>query len=117
MEKMWIKIGVRKISDKEKCDKEDKPEKHSKRGKFSSTASSREKRSAEEPKAYTSVVAREQNNVGVDQGEKLLLETLNKSMVSLRQQETSEEYQLDDLPDDELADPGEVDTDSSDRVQ
>ena len=42
-------------------------------------------------------------------------ETLNKSIVSLRQQgePTSEECQLDDLPDDELADPGEVDADSS----
>ena len=42
-------------------------------------------------------------------------ETLNKSMVSLRQQDepTSEEYQFDDLPDDKLADPGEVDADSS----
>ena len=42
-------------------------------------------------------------------------ETLNKSKVSLRQQDepTSEEYQLDDLPDDELADPGEVGADSS----
>ena len=40
-------------------------------------------------------------------------ETLNKSIVSLRQQDTSEEYQLDDLPDNELADPGEVDADSS----
>ena len=53
-------------SDKEKSDKEDKPEKHSKRGKCSSTASSREKRPAEEPKASTSAVAREQNNAGVD---------------------------------------------------
>ena len=42
-------------------------------------------------------------------------ETLNKQIVSLRQQDepTSEEYQLDDLPDDKLADPGEVDSDSS----
>ena len=92
-------------------------EKHSKPGKCSSTTSSREKRPAEEPKASTSAVAREQNNAGVDQGEKALLEivmagfeTLNKSIVSLRQQDepTSEEYQLDDLPDDEL-----VDADSS----
>ena len=82
-----------------------------------STASSREKRPAEEPKASTSAVAREQNNEGVDQGEKALLEivmagfeTINKSIVSLRQQDASEEYQLDDLPDD----PGEVDADSSD---
>ena len=67
-------------------------------------------------------MAREQNNAGVDQGEKALLEiviagfeTLNKSIVSLRQQDeqTSEEYQLNDLPDDELADPGEVGADSS----
>ena len=109
-------------SEKDKSDKEDKPEKHSKRGKCSSTASSREKRPAEESKASTSAVAREQNNAGVDQGEKALLEIvmagfeiLNKSIVSLRQQDepTSEEYQLDDLPDDELADPGEVDADSS----
>ena len=80
-------------------------------------ASSREKRPAEEPKASTSAVASEQNNAGVDQGEKALLEivmagfeTLNKQIVSLRQQDepTSEEYQLD-----ELADPGEVGTDSS----
>ena len=85
-------------------------------------ASSREKRPAEEPNASTSAVAREQNNAGVDQGEKALLdivmagfETLNKQIVSLRQQDepTPEEYQLDDLPDDELADPGEVGTDSS----
>ena len=43
------------------------------------------------------------------------IESLNKSIVSHRQQDerTSEEYQLDDLPDDELADPGEVDADSS----
>ena len=61
-------------SDKEKCDKEDKREKHSERGKCSSTASSREKRPGEEPKASTSAVAREQNNAGVDQGEKALLE-------------------------------------------
>ena len=81
-----------------------------------------EKRPAEEPKALTSAVARKQNNAGVDQGEKALLEivmagfeTLNKSIVSLREKNepTSEEYQLDDLPDDELADPGEVDADSS----
>ena len=67
-------------------------------------ASSREKRPAEEPKTSTSVVAREQNNTGVDQGDKALLEiviagfeTLNKSIVSLRQQNepTPEEYQLD----------------------
>ena len=104
-------------SDKEKCDKEDKPEKHNKRGKCFSTASSREKRPAEKPKATTSAVAREQNNAGVDQGEKALLEivmagfeTLNKTIVSLRKQDepTCEEYQLDDLPDDELADPGEL---------
>ena len=109
-------------SDKEKCDREDKPEKHSKLGKCSSTASSREKPPAEEPKESTSAVAREQNNAGVDQGEKALLEivkagfeTLNKSIVSLWQQDelTSEEYQLDDLPDDELADPEEVDAVSS----
>ena len=71
-------------------------------------ASSREKRLA--------------TSAGVDQGEKVLLEivmagfeTLNKSIVSLSQQDepTSEEYQLDDLPDYELADPGEVDADSS----
>ena len=39
---------------------------------------------------------------------------LNKWIVGLRPQDepTSEEYQLDDLPD-ELADPGEVDADSS----
>ena len=70
----------------------------------------------------TSEVARKQNNAGVDQGEKALLEivmagfeTLNKSIVSLTQQgePTSEEYQLDHLPDDQLADPGEVDADSS----
>ena len=73
-------------SDKEKCDKKDKPEKHSKPGKCSSTASSQGKRPAEEPKASTSAVAREQNNAGVDQGQKTLLEivmagfeTLNKS--------------------------------------
>ena len=38
------------------------------------------------------------------------------SIVSLRPQDkpTSEEYQLDNLPDDELADLGEVDADSSD---
>ena len=69
--------------------------------------SSQEKRLAEEPKMSTSAVAREQNNAGVDQGEKALLEivmacfeTLNKSIVSLRKQHepTSEEYQLDDLP-------------------
>ena len=65
---------MRKISDKEKCDKEDKPEEHSKRGKCSSTASSHEKRPAEEPKVYTSAVAGEQNNAGVDQEEKALLE-------------------------------------------
>ena len=62
-------------------------------------------------------MAREQNNAGVDQGDKALLEfvmagfeTLNKSIVSLKQQDdpTSEE-----IPDDELADPGEVDADSS----
>ena len=109
-------------SDKEKCDKEDKPEKHNKRGKCSSMASSREKRPAEEPKASTSAVAREQNNAGVDQGDKALLEivmagfeTLNKSIICLRQQNepTSEEYKLDDLLDDELADPGEGDADSS----
>ena len=42
-------------------------------------------------------------------------ETLNKSIVSLRQQDepTSEEYQLDDFPDYELAYPGEVDADCS----
>ena len=81
-----------------------------------------EKRPAVERKASTSAVTREQNNAGVDQGEKALLEilmagfeTLNKSIVSLRQQDepTSEEYQLDDLPDDELADPREVGADSS----
>ena len=96
---------------KENCDKEDKPEKHNKRGKCSSTASSREKRPAEEPKTSTSAVARQQNNAGVDQGDKELLEivmagfeTLNKSIISLRQQNepTSEEYQLDDLLYDEL---------------
>ena len=62
-------------------------------------------------------MVQEQNNAGVDQGEKALLEivmagfeTLNKSIVSLGQQDklTSEEYQLDDLPDDKLADPGLV---------
>ena len=72
--------------------------------------------------ASTSAVAREQNNAGVDQGEKALLEivmagfkTLNKSIVSLRQQyePTCEEYKLDDLPIDEIADPEEVDADSS----
>ena len=108
-------------SQKDKSDKEDKPEKHSKGGKCSSTASSREKRPANEPKTSTSAAAREQNNAGVDQGEKALLEivkagfeTLNKSIVRLRQQDepTSEEYQLDDLPV-ELADPGEVDANSS----
>ena len=54
--------------------------------------SSREKRPAEEPKASTSAVTREQ-------------------IVSLRQQgvPTSEEYHLDQLPDEELADPVEVD--------
>ena len=57
-------------SDKEKCDKEDKPEKHTKRGKCSSTASYREKRQAEEPKASTSAVAREQNKAGVLRTEK-----------------------------------------------
>ena len=42
-------------------------------------------------------------------------ETLNKQIVTLRQHDepTSDEYQLDALPDDELADPGEVDVDSS----
>ena len=46
-----------------------------------------EKRPAEEPRASTSAVAPEQNNAGVDQGEKALLkivmgfETLNKSIV------------------------------------
>ena len=72
-------------SEKDKSDKKDKPKKHSKRGKCSSTASSREKRPAEEPKASTSAVAREQNNAGVDHREKALLEivmsgfeTLNK---------------------------------------
>ena len=42
-------------------------------------------------------------------------ETLKKSIVSLRQQDepASEEYLLDDLPDGELADPAEVDADSS----
>ena len=107
-------------SDKEKCVKEDKQEKHSKRGKCSSTASSREKQPVEKPKASTSAVAREQNNAGVDHGEKALLEivlagfeTLNKSKVSQQNEPTFEEYQLDDLPDDELADPGEVDADSS----
>ena len=107
---------------KDRSEKEDKPEKRSKRGKCSSTASSREKRPAEEPKASTSAMTREQKNEGVDQGEQALLEivmagfqTLNKLIVSLRQQDkqTSEEYQLDDLPDDELADLGEVDADSS----
>ena len=53
----------------------------------------------------------------MDQGEQALLEivmagfeTLNKSIVSLRQQDepTSEEYELD-----EVADPWEVDADSS----
>ena len=106
---------------KDRSDKEDKPEKHSKRVKCSSTASSLEKRPAEEPKTSTSAVAHDQNNTGVDQGEKALLEmvmagfeTLNKSIVSLRRQDepTSEEYQLNDLPD-ELADPGEVDENSS----
>ena len=86
--------------------------KNSKRGKCSSTASSRE-----EHKASASAVGREQNNAGVDQGEISLLEivmarfeTLNKSIVSLRQQDepTSEEYQFD-----ELTNPGEVDADSS----
>ena len=80
------------------------------------------KRPAGEPKASTSVVAHEQNNAGVDQGEKALLEivkagfeTLHKSIVSLSQQDkqTSEEYQLDDLPDDELADPAKVGADRS----
>ena len=56
-------------SEKEKCDK-DKQEKHSKRGNCSSTASSREKRPAEEPKASTSAVAREQNNACVDKERK-----------------------------------------------
>ena len=59
-------------SDEEKCAKEDKVVKHSKRGKCSSTASSREKRPGEEPKASTSAVVREQNNAGVNQGEKAL---------------------------------------------
>ena len=58
---------------KEKYDKENKPEKQSKRGKCSSTASSWEKRPAEEPKASTSAVASGQNNAGVDQGENELL--------------------------------------------
>ena len=44
---------------KDRSEKEDKPEKHSKRGKCSSTALSREKRPAEEPKTSTSAVARE----------------------------------------------------------
>ena len=71
-------------SEKDKSDK-DKPENHSKWGKYSSMASSREKRPVEEPKASTSAVAREQDNAGVNQGEKALLEivmagfeTLNK---------------------------------------
>ena len=111
-------------SEKDKSDKEDQAEKHNKWEKFSSTASSREKWPAEEPTASTSAVAHEQNNAGVDQGEKALLEivmagfkTLNKSIVSLRQQDepTFEEYKLDDLPDDELADPGEVEADSSEH--
>ena len=74
------------IANMRKCGKDDKPEKRSKLGKCSSTASSLEKLPAEEPKASTSAVAREQNNAGVDQGEKALLEivlagfeTLNKS--------------------------------------
>ena len=62
-------------------------------------------------------MAREQKNAGVDLGEKALLEivmagfaTLNKSIVTLMQPDepTSEEYHLDDLPDDELADLGQV---------
>ena len=67
-------------------------------------------------------MARERNNTGVDRGETALLqivlagfESLNKLIGSLRQQDelTSEEYQLDDLPDDELVDPGEIGADSS----
>ena len=69
-------------------------------------------------------MAHEQSSAGVDQGEKALLEivmagfeTLNKLIVSLRQQyeQTCEEYQLDTPPppDDELANPGEVGADSS----
>ena len=59
-----------KYVNKDRSDKEDKPEKHSKRWKCSSTASSLEKRPVEEPKASTSAVAREQNNAGVDQEER-----------------------------------------------
>ena len=75
--------------------------------------------------ASTSAVAHEQNDAGVDQREKGLLEiimagfeTLNKLIVSLRQQDepTSEEYQLDNLPDDELADPEEVAADTPSTV-
>ena len=115
-ELMTDKDEINVNKDRSEKDKEDKPEKHSKRGKCSLTASSREKRPAEEPKA------REQSNAGVDQGEKALLEivmagfeTLSKSIVSLRQQDepTSEKYQLDNLPDNELADLEEVDADSS----
>ena len=78
-------------SDKEKCEKEDKPEKHSKRGKCSSTASSRVKRPAEEPKACqgssslaTSAAPREQNNAGVDHGEKALLEIVMERFLNLK---------------------------------
>ena len=53
-----------------------------------------EKRPEEDPKASTSAVVPEQNNASVHQGEKALLEIikagfdfLNKSMVSLRQQD------------------------------
>ena len=39
------------------------------------------KRPTEEPKASTSAVAREQNNAGVDQGEKALLEIVMAGLV------------------------------------
>ena len=67
-----------------------------------------EKRPAEEPTASTSAMPSDQNNAGVDKGQKSLVEilmagfgTLNKSIASLRQQ------------DEPTADPGEVDADSS----
>ena len=69
------------MNDKDKSDKKNvikkiSRKKHSKRGKCSSTASSWEKRPAEEPKVSTSAMALGQNNAGVEQGEKALLEII-----------------------------------------
>ena len=72
-----------------------------------------EKTSSGRARGSSSAVAREQDNEGVDQVEKALAGFENKLIVSLGQNdELTHEYQLDNLHD-ELANPVDIDADSS----